>query len=66
MYGEILAGVDRCRRQCEYFALCGGGAPANTLYENGTFASAETAYCRNVVQVPLEVAIEELEWSLQE
>lgn len=66
MYGEILAGVDRCRRQCEYFALCGGGAPANKLYENGTFASAETAYCRNVVQVPLEVAIEELEWSLQE
>ncbi len=61
---QILAGVRRCRRQCEYFDLCGGGAPANKLYENGSFDSAETAYCRSVVIAPLRVMLCELERQL--
>jgi uncharacterized protein len=53
LHGAIRAGVDQCRRDCEYFELCGGGAPANKFYENGTFASGETQYCRRSVQKPL-------------
>lgn len=60
-YGQIVAGVERCRRECEFFDLCGGGAPANKFYENGSFASAETAYCRNVVMAPLRMMLADLE-----
>ena len=46
---SIRAGVARCRAECEYFRFCGGGAPVNKLYENGTFASTETLQCRATV-----------------
>jgi len=65
MYGQIATGVEHCRRECDYFELCGGGAPANKLYENGSFGSTETAYCRNMVMAPLRLMIAELEQRLQ-
>jgi len=43
---DIEAGIDRCRAECPYFALCGGGAPANKYFENGSFDSTETLFCR--------------------
>src|SRR5712692_713643 len=46
MLGDINAGVELCRRSCEYFSVCGGGEPVNKLAENGTFVSADTTYCR--------------------
>jgi uncharacterized protein len=45
-YGEIKDGVDMCQRDCAYFSFCGGGSPSNKYFENGTFASKETSYCR--------------------
>ncbi len=65
MYRQVIAGVERCRRECQYFELCGGGAPANKLYENGSFASTQTGYCRNVVMTPLRLMLAELEQRLQ-
>lgn len=61
---EINKGVERCRANCEYFSLCGGGAPSNKLYENGTFDSGETLYCRYTIQYPLDIALNELESQL--
>jgi uncharacterized protein len=61
MYRQVIAGVERCRLECEYFELCGGGAPANKLYENGSFGSTETVYCRNVVKAPLRLMLAHLE-----
>jgi uncharacterized protein len=61
VYAQINAGVERCRRECDYFELCGGGAPANKLYENGSFESAETSYCRSVVIAPIRIALADLE-----
>ena len=29
---------------CEYFSVCGGGAPVNKLFENGSFAGTRTSY----------------------
>jgi uncharacterized protein len=46
MRDEIAAGVETCRSNCEYFAFCGGGAPANKYYEHGRFDAAETWFCR--------------------
>ena len=50
MVTDIRAGVEACRRECDYFSLCGGGAPVNKLSENGTFASTQTSFC-NLVQI---------------
>jgi uncharacterized protein len=43
--GEIDRGVARCRAECEYFPICGGGSASNKFYENGTFDCAETTSC---------------------
>jgi hypothetical protein len=48
---------------CEYFAVCGGGAPVNKLYENGTIVSSETMYCRLNVKVIADLAMEIIESS---
>jgi len=46
MRTDIDAGIALCRDTCEYFSVCGGGEPVNKLFENGSFATAETTYCR--------------------
>ncbi len=43
---DIQAGVNLCRDTCDYFAVCGGGAPSNKYWENGTFNSSETIACK--------------------
>jgi uncharacterized protein len=58
--GEIVAGVDACRRECEYFRYCGGGAPVNKYAENGSFASTETMFCQLTRKIVLDVVAEEL------
>jgi uncharacterized protein len=58
---EIARGVEMCEESCPYFAFCGGGAPANKHFENGTFASTETLFCRLHKKVCLDVALERLE-----
>ena len=61
LWHEVAAGVEACRARCAYFDLCGGGAPANKWYENGSLASTETLYCRSMVQRPVEVVLRRLE-----
>jgi len=45
LYRDISAGVAACARSCDYFSICGGGAPVNKLSENGSFTTTRTAYC---------------------
>lgn len=61
---DIRAGVRLCAESCEYFPLCGGGAPVNKYFENGSFASAETMYCRHTIQTPIDIVLADLEASL--
>ncbi len=58
---DIAAGIHRCRETCEYFAYCGGGAPVNKYFENGSFDSTETMFCRLSTQAVLNVVLEKLE-----
>jgi uncharacterized protein len=60
---DVAAGVQLCRTSCEYFPVCGGGAPVNKLYENGTIVSSETMYCRLNVKVIAGLAMEIIESS---
>jgi uncharacterized protein len=43
---DIKMGIQRCAEFSAYYGYSGGGAPANKYYENGSFNSTETLYCR--------------------
>ena len=57
LWSEIREGVEACKASCRYFGVCGGGAPSNKLFENGTFASSETFFCRYSTMVPTDLVI---------
>lgn len=64
VFDAILEGCDACRAACPYFSLCGGGAPVNKWNERGSFRVAETRYCRQTIQTPIELALAALESEL--
>ena len=47
---DVTIGLQRCREQCSYFPVCGGGSPVNKVAECGTAQAAETDYCRITTQ----------------
>ena len=64
VFEDIQSGIRRCRDSCAYYGYCGGGAPANKLYENGGFSTTETMFCRYSVQLPLDIVLDDLEKTL--
>lgn len=62
---DIQEGVRRCAESCSYFSLCGGGAPANKLFENGTFVSTETVHCRLKIKTMIDLALQIIESDFQ-
>jgi uncharacterized protein len=58
MARDVTAGVEACSVGCEYFSVCGGGAPVNKLFENGSFASARTSFCDLTQKVPIDLILE--------
>jgi uncharacterized protein len=61
MSRDIAAGVQACRNDCEYFSVCGGGAPVNKLAENGSFRSTRTAFCGLTQMVPIDLILDAFE-----
>ena len=59
--GAIREGVGACRRECPYFRWCGGGAPANKLFETGRFEATETLHCRLTRKAVFDVVLDALE-----
>lgn len=57
----IEEGIELCRKECEYFPVCGGGTPSNKLFENGTFASSETLYCRLTKKITTDFVLSTIE-----
>ncbi len=57
MQRDIDAGVAACRTSCEYFSVCGGGAPMNKLSENGSFASTQTTFCTLIQMVAADLVL---------
>lgn len=66
LFQEIQRGVKACRAQCRYFEVCGGGAPANKYFENGSFATTETLYCRLTVQAVVDSLVAAFENEIRE
>ena len=61
---DVFAGVKRCKETCDYFEVCGGGAPANKLFETGSFDASTTRFCEQSVKAPLRIVLEDLESAL--
>lgn len=61
VYNDIISGVKKCFDSCEYFSFCGGGAPSNKLYENGSFDSTETNFCKFSKKVLVDVFLDKIE-----
>jgi uncharacterized protein len=61
VYDDIQQGVEQCSSSCDYFDVCQGGCPSNKLFENGSFATAETLHCKNKVWTVAELVIGKLE-----
>ncbi len=61
---DIQAGVELCKRTCQYFSLCGGGAPSNKYFENGSFATSETMYCKYTKKIIVDIVLEDIEKDL--
>jgi uncharacterized protein len=61
MSRDIAAGVALCQQNCEYFSVCGGGAPVNKLSENGRFASDQTRFCELTLMVPTDLILDALD-----
>ena len=57
MTRDIAAGVEICRKECDYFSVCGGGAPINKLTENGSFATGRTMFCNLIQIVPTDLIL---------
>ena len=64
VFNEIVQGVKKCKLECRYYQFCGGGAPSNKLYENGSFNSTETNFCKFTKQVQVDAFLDVLERSL--
>ncbi len=61
MTRDIQAGVDACRRECEYFSVCGGGAPVNKLAENNSFSTGRTSFCSLTQMVPIDLILDSID-----
>jgi uncharacterized protein len=55
---EIQAGVDACRKTCEYWRFCGGGSPSNKFFEHGRFDITETMACRVHKKLTVDVLLD--------
>ncbi|KEF40646.1 MAG: hypothetical protein ER33_15870 [Cyanobium sp. CACIAM 14] len=64
IHRDMAAGVERCRRECDYFGLCGGGAGSNKYWEKGTFDCTETQACRYRIKAVADVVLAGMEREL--
>jgi uncharacterized protein len=61
MARDIAQGVQACRESCQYFSVCGGGAPVNKWSEGGSFAGTRTGFCELTQQVPVDLILKSLQ-----
>jgi uncharacterized protein len=61
LVADISDGTTLCRSGCEYFSVCGGGAPINKLYEKQSFITMETNHCRLTVKAIADVVLSTME-----
>jgi uncharacterized protein len=61
LHAAIDNGVRKCKKECGYYNVCGGGAPVNKLFETGTFETTRTGYCRLTQMVPTDIILDAID-----
>lgn len=61
VYSEILNGLKKCKSECDYFTVCGGGTPSNKYSENGSFNSTVTNHCKFKFQGVFDIFFSNIE-----
>jgi uncharacterized protein len=61
---DIAVGLKRCKIECAYFPVCGGGDPSNKYFENHDLMSTETKFCKTSIQAISDVFLEFCEETL--
>jgi uncharacterized protein len=49
-HAHVKAGIAKCRSECRYFEVCGGGSPVNKICEHNDLMATETTFCRYSIQ----------------
>lgn len=62
----VMRGIETCEHSCAHFNFCGGGSPANKLYELGDLGGAETLYCRCMLKRPFDAVLAQAEGLLHD
>jgi uncharacterized protein len=62
---DLRAGIERCRAECSYFGVCGGGAGSNKYWEHRSVDCSETQACRYRIKLTSEVVLAGLESLLE-
>jgi uncharacterized protein len=57
---EIGRGVEKCKSECSYFAVCGGGSPSNKFFETGSFDVSATRSCKSFIQPLARASVQRL------
>ena len=65
-FEDIRLGIKLGQDSCAYYGYCGGGAPASKYYENGSFGTMETMFCRYSIKLPLDIVLDDLERTVTE
>ena len=58
---EYATAIAECAASCEFYDFCRGAEAGNRYFEHGTFAVAETQYCRNTRQALIRAAADYLD-----
>ncbi|KGG36272.1 putative arylsulfatase regulatory protein [Prochlorococcus sp. MIT 0703] len=58
LWSDMLSGVKRCEKECNYFGFCGGGMGSNKFWEHGSLNSSETNACRFNSKIPVDVLLD--------
>jgi uncharacterized protein len=61
LWADLMAGVQACEQHCAHYVHCGGGAPANKLYEHGHLRGVETLHCRSMFKRPFDAVLRHAE-----
>ena len=64
IHNDLRSGIERCRAECGYFGLCGGGAGSNKYWEHRSFDCTETQACRYRIKLTADVVLNGMEQAL--
>lgn len=60
MNRQVRRGIAKCRRECSYFEMCGGGSPGNKFFELGSFSGTRTVHCELHKMAPIDAMLKRI------